>query len=131
MKKLIPKSIATPELLSYICTSKYADGLPLYRLNNMFKRLSINISRQVMSNWVIKCSLAAQPLVNMIRDELYNEACVHIDESPIQVLREEGKKHPAKAICGYKKVVTILYSTITQVEVPLLLKNYLLIMMAL
>lgn len=31
-KDIIPKSIATPELLAYISISKYADGLPLYRL---------------------------------------------------------------------------------------------------
>lgn len=102
-KKLIPKSMATPELLSYICTSKYADGLPLYRLSNMFNRLGIKISRQVMSNWVIKCSLAAQPLINMIRDELYNEPCVYIDESPIQVLKEEGKKASSKSYMWVQK----------------------------
>ena len=79
-KKLIPKSISSPELLSYICTSKYADGLPLYRLSMMFKRLGVKLSRQVMANWVIKCSQAIQPLVNMIRDELYNQTCVYIDD---------------------------------------------------
>ena len=79
-KDMIPKSIATPELLSYICVSKYADSLPLYRLSNMFKRIDVNISRQVMANWVIKCSNSVQPLVNLISDELYNQPCVYIDD---------------------------------------------------
>lgn len=127
-KKLIPKSISTPELLSYICTSKYADGLPLYRLNNMFNRLGIKISRQVMSNWVIKCSLAAQPLINMIRDELYNEPCVYIDESPIQVLKEEGKKASSKSYMWVQKggnnIIFNYYPTRSACVVEELLADY-------
>jgi len=96
-KDMIPKSIATPELLSYICVSKYADSLPLYRINNMFKRIEVNISRQVMANWMIKCANAIQPLVNLICDALYDQPCVHIDETPIQVLKEVGKKASSKS----------------------------------
>ena len=87
-KELIPKSIATPELLSYITISKYADALPLYRLSGMFKRIEAHISRQIMSNWMIKCAKAIQPLVNLIRDEIYNQPCIHMDETTIQVLRK-------------------------------------------
>jgi transposase len=79
-KEIIPKSIATPELLSYITISKYADSLPLYRLSGMFKRIDAQISRQVLSQWMIKCAKAIQPLVNLIRDELYNQNCIHIDD---------------------------------------------------
>jgi len=79
-KDMIGKSIATPELLSYICVSKYADSLPLYRINNMFKRIEVNISRQVMANWMIKCANAIQPLVNLISDALFDQPCVHIDD---------------------------------------------------
>jgi transposase len=96
-KDMIPKSIATPELLSYICVSKYADSLPLYRINNMFKRIDVNISRQVMANWIIKCASALQPLVNLIADNLYDQPCIHIDETPIQVLKEVGKKASSKS----------------------------------
>jgi len=96
-KEIIPKSIATAELLAYITVSKYADSLPLYRLSNMFKRLDVNISRQNMANWMIKCSHAAQPLVNLIREELYGQPCVHIDETTVQVLKEPGKKSTSKS----------------------------------
>jgi transposase len=96
-KELIPKSIATPELLSYITISKYADALPLYRLSGMFKRIQAHISRQVMSNWMIKCAKGIQPLVNLIRDELYNQPCIHMDETTIQVLKEPGKKASNKS----------------------------------
>jgi len=96
-KDMIPKSIATPELLSYICVSKYADSLPLYRLSSMFKRINVKITRQNMANWMIKCANAVQPLINLIADVLYDQPCVHIDESPIQVLKEAGKKASSKS----------------------------------
>ena len=79
-KAIIPKSIATPELLSYICVSKYADSLPLYRLSSMFKRIEVKISRQIMANWMLACAKTIQPLINLIRDELYNQPCIHIDD---------------------------------------------------
>jgi transposase len=96
-KQIIPKSIATPELLAYISVSKYADGLPLYRLSNMFKRIKINISRANLSNWTLKCGAAVQPLVNLIQDELYKQKCIHIDETTLQVLKEPGKKAQTKS----------------------------------
>lgn len=41
------KCTATPSLLAYLITSKYADGLPLYRLEQMLKRLGHEVSRTV------------------------------------------------------------------------------------
>ncbi len=127
-KTLIPKSIATGELLSYICTSKYADGLPLYRLNTMFNRLGINISRQVMANWVIKCSLAVQPLVNMIQDAIYNQGCIHIDETTIQVLKEEGRKASSKSYMWVQKagnnIIFNYHPTRSAAVLEQLLANY-------
>ena len=36
--KLLPKSNATAGTLAYVITAKYQDGLPLYRLSNIFNR---------------------------------------------------------------------------------------------
>ena len=52
--RLLPGSIASPELLAYIVTNKYVDGLPLYRIENIFKRKGIHIPRQTMSNWIVR-----------------------------------------------------------------------------
>src|ERR1700677_3710415 len=35
---IIPKGLATPELLAAIIVSKYTDGLPLYRMEDIFSR---------------------------------------------------------------------------------------------
>ncbi len=42
----VPKSIATPSLLAQVVTSKYVDGLPLYRQEKIFERLGLDLSRQ-------------------------------------------------------------------------------------
>ena len=56
------KCTATPSLLAYIITSKYADGLPLYRLEHMFKRLGHEISRTNMAHWIIRLDDVFKPL---------------------------------------------------------------------
>ena len=58
------KCFASPSLLAYIITSKYADGLPLYRLSGMFKRYGANVSRTNMANWVIRLDDVFKPLIN-------------------------------------------------------------------
>jgi hypothetical protein len=61
------KCTATTSLLAYIITSKYADGLPLYRLEHMFKRLGHEISRTSMAHWIIRLDDEFKPLINLMR----------------------------------------------------------------
>jgi len=98
----IPKSIATPELLSYVTVSKYADGLPLYRLNGMFKRLDI------AAMWMIKCGSLVQPLINLMEDKLLEQRCIHIDETSVQVLNEPGKKASSKSYFWVRRAANII-----------------------
>ncbi len=51
---LIPGSIMTGGLLSYILINKFCDYLPFYRQEKRFERFGAYISRQNMSNWTIK-----------------------------------------------------------------------------
>ncbi len=85
------KCLATPSLLGYLITSKYADGLPLYRLEQMFKRLGQEVSRTSMAHWIIRLDEVFQPLMNLLREEQNNAAYLQADETRIQVLKEEGK----------------------------------------
>ena len=59
----IPKSMATPSLLSQIITHKYQYALPLYRQEQLFKQHQIELSRQTMSDWIIKCAKLLTPIV--------------------------------------------------------------------
>ena len=60
------KCTATTSLLAYVITSKYADGLPLYRLEHMLKRLGHEISRTSMAHWVIRLDDVFKPLINLM-----------------------------------------------------------------
>jgi len=87
----IPKSLASPTLLAHVAVSKYADGLPLYRQETMFRRLGIELPRASLANWMVKTGELVQPLVNLLRDELLSSGFVQCDETRYQVLKEPGK----------------------------------------
>lgn len=107
-KDPIPKSIASPELLSYVSVSKYTDGLPLYRLSQMFNRLDMKISRTNLANWMIKCGSLIQPLINMMQDKLYEQPCIHVDETTLQVLKEPGKKAQSKSYMWVMRAADVI-----------------------
>ena len=46
------KCIASVQLLAYILISKYADALPLYRLEKILKRYGGDITRTTLANWI-------------------------------------------------------------------------------
>ncbi len=89
---IIPKGIATPGLLASITTSKYADGLPLYRLEEIFKRDQIDLKRQTLARWMLAAGQACQPLINILSDRWHSMPYVSCDETSVQVLKENGRK---------------------------------------
>jgi len=85
------KCTATPSLLAYLITSKYADGLPLYRLEQMLKRLGHEVSRTSMAHWIIRLDDVFKPLINLMREVQNSSDYLQADETRIQVLKEDGK----------------------------------------
>lgn len=53
MPQLLPYSILTPELLVYILISKFLDHIPFYRMENVFLRYGLEITRATLCNWTI------------------------------------------------------------------------------
>ena len=89
---IIPKGIATPSLLAQIITSKYVDGLPLYRQEKIFERLNIDLSRGTMARWIVQAGEACQPIWNCLEERLLLSPYVSCDETRTQVLKEVGRK---------------------------------------
>lgn len=93
-----PKSNASAGTLAYVAVSKYQDALPLYRLENMFKRVQVHIPRNTMANWMIKLGGEIfTPLINLFRDKLLEQSLIHYDETTYQVLNESGKTAQSKS----------------------------------
>jgi transposase len=88
----IPKSIATPSLLSQIITSKYQYSLPLYRQETMFKQHGIELNRKTMSEWMIKCSTLFKPIIEHLHQYLLKQPVVQADETTLKVIREDKNK---------------------------------------
>lgn len=61
-----------------------------------FERLGVDLSRQTMANWVIRCSDDwLSPIYDLMKDKLLKNDILHADETQLQVLKETGK--PAKS----------------------------------
>jgi len=94
---IIPKGIVTPSLLADIVTNKYADGLPLYRQEEIWERTGIHLSRGSMGRWIVQAALACIPVWNVLEGWLLDESYVSCDETHTQVLKEKGRKAETKS----------------------------------
>jgi transposase len=94
---VIPKGIATPSLLSAIVTAKYADGLPLYRQEEILARQGVELSRTSMARWVVQAALVARPIWNILEERLLASPYLQCDETWTQVLKEKGRKPESKS----------------------------------
>ena len=56
-KNIIPGGFATPEAIAHIVTQKFVMASPLYRQEQELKRMGISLSRQTMSNWILRPAL--------------------------------------------------------------------------
>ena len=94
---LIEKSIASAGLLAHIAVAKFCDYLPLYRQQQIFKRLGLDLSRQTMSVWMLKLGEAIVPLINLMQEEILNYDVAFADETTVQVLNEPGRRAQTKS----------------------------------
>lgn len=76
---------------------KYANGMPLYRQEQYFKRLGIELSRQNFANWVIKGTELFEPLYNYLHKLLIGQDIIMADETTVQALNELGKAPTSKS----------------------------------
>jgi len=94
---IIPRSIASPSLLSTILIQKYEDHLPFYRQEKQFKRIGVSISRQDMSNWQQQVYNNLTPLFLLMKQTLKKGPVLQMDETTVQVIGEEGRSDQQKS----------------------------------
>jgi len=96
--QVIPKGLLSEAALAWVITSKYLDGLPLYRQAALLGRFGgTDLSRNTLAAGVVRVGQATQPVVNLLRDALLDSFIVHGDETEVQVLKEPGRKAQAKS----------------------------------
>lgn len=72
-------------LLVYIMLSKYVDHIPLYRLEKMFLRMGIEVSRQRMSDWLAAVVPKLVLLYRCLWSEMLKVNYLQGDETEIKV----------------------------------------------
>ena len=115
---VIPGSFASPSAIAHLAVQKYVMYSPLYRLEQEFDRQGLKLSRQTMSNWLLKATEDwLQPIYDVLHQQLRREAVLHGDETTLQVLREKGKSAASKSYMW-------LYRTSGCAEHPIVLYEY-------
>ena len=115
---VIPGSCATAEAIASIATEKFVMHSPLYRQEQQFNAAGIPLSRQTMSNWLLRATeMYFEPLWQRMRQKLIEEEILHGDETPLQVLHEPGKKPQSKSYMW-------LYRTGKETKCQLVLYDY-------
>ena len=93
-KDLLRNSIVTPSLLASILNVKYVNSSALHRIEQEFERNGVNISRQTMSNWIIKCAdRYFTPFVERMKQELLTLHVTQSDETPTQVISDSDRSN--------------------------------------
>lgn len=95
--RLIPKGLLTDGALAWVITSKYQDGLPLYRQAALLGRFGGELSRNTLAGSVVRVGVAVQPIINLLRDQLLDAEIIHGDETELQVLKEPGRAAQTKS----------------------------------
>jgi transposase len=81
----IPGGLAGPGLMAQVIVSKGADHLPLYRLEGIFKRQGVRISRQTMDGWWLQTAEFLRPLYGLAVQVVLASHVIHTDDTPVKV----------------------------------------------
>lgn len=115
---VIKGSFASPESVSQIMTQKFVMGVPLYRQEQEWARQGIPLSRQTMSNWLLRATEDwLQPVYDTLHELLRARSVLHADETTLQVLHEPGKTAQSKSYMW-------LYRTSGDTQQPIVLYDY-------
>ena len=89
---LMAHSPASPSIVAYVMFDKSFVSVPYYRQETCMAQLGLELPRETMANWYIKCALEYfQPVYALMHRLLLQREVIHADETSCQVLREKGK----------------------------------------
>jgi transposase len=94
--QIIEGGMACPGLLTWLTVSKYADHLPLYRLEEIASRQQVPLARSTLAAWTGEVGVALQPLADALQSLLLQRGVLHADETPVRQL-DPGRGKTKKA----------------------------------
>jgi len=95
---VIQHSMASPSTVAWVAHQKFVNALPLYRQEKEWQMAGVKLSRATMANWLM---IATRdwliPILDLMHKKLLDHTHLHADETPLQVLKEPGRKNTAKS----------------------------------
>jgi transposase len=94
-KRIIENSFASAGLLAAVLLGKYADHLPLYRQEQIFKtRHGVELSRKTTCDWLWSLAHQLAMIYESLRDEIRSSGYMQADETPVPF------QNPGNGKCG-------------------------------
>ena len=85
----IAKGLPGPGLLAYVVSSKFADHLPLYRLEGIFARQGFDVTRSTMCQWLADAADLVKPVYDVMVQEVKASHVTATDDTIMPLLAEE------------------------------------------
>ena len=85
----IEKGLPGPGLLAQVAVSKYGDHLPLNRMETIFQRHGVELSRKTMCDWMAACAELVGPVWERMKQVVLTSKAVQTDDTPVPVLDRE------------------------------------------
>ena len=83
---VIEKGLAAPGLLAHVVVSKYADHLPLNRLEERFAREGVHLPRSTLCDWVAQVADLLRPITDAMGTAMLGAHRIHTDDTGIPIL---------------------------------------------
>lgn len=87
--KPTPGGMAGPGLVAFVVVSKFADHLPLYRLEDILTRHGVYLSRSTLCDWVRDAATVLEPLAALQQALVLQSPVIWTDDTPVTVLGGE------------------------------------------
>lgn len=87
----IEKGFPGPGLLAHVAVSKYADHLPLYRQQGIFKRFGVDLARSTMCSWMAATADLLAPIVRAMLKRVLTSEVIQSDDTSVKVQGHDGK----------------------------------------
>lgn len=81
----LPGALATAGLMAQVIVSKGADHLPLHRLEGIFQRQGVRLSRQTMDGWWLGSAEFLKPLYDQAVRVVLASHVIHTDDTSVKV----------------------------------------------
>jgi transposase len=94
---IINKGIPGPGLLAHIAASKYADHLPLHRLERILSRHGIELRRSTMSDWMAHVAHLLEPVTALMAKVVLDSKLINTDATKMPYLDPDV---PGKSLSG-------------------------------